>query len=102
MAMQVAQTWKLCAGRRTLPIDVFTKSEDHKLFHVENGIIYFKSTPEVKVVCIPHTKYRGRALRELVLDQVHRTVGHMAACATDSYARSHFWWPTLGRSVSPA
>jgi len=90
--------------RKAYPSDRFfhkiiAKPEDHKLFHVENGIIYFKSTPEVKVVCIPHTKYRGRALRELVLDQVHRTVGHMAARATDSYARSHFWWPSLGNDV---
>jgi hypothetical protein len=36
---------------------------------------------------------------ELVIDQVHRIVGHMGPSITDSYAWQNFWWPTLGSDV---
>ena len=75
---------QLC--KKAFPSDKFfqkilQRPKDHKSFSVEDGVIYYTATPETKALCIPHAKFRGRALTELVLDQVHRTVGHMAVRA---------------------
>jgi hypothetical protein len=51
------------------------------------------------MLCIPHSEFRGRRVTELVIDQVHRIIGHMGPSITDSYAQQNFWWPTLGSDV---
>ena len=73
--------------------------EHHKNFEVDNDLIYYLPNSEIRALCIPHSKFRGRRITELVLDQVHRTVGHMGPSITKNYARRIFWWPTLGSDV---
>ena len=108
-------TWQLDNGdesrpnlevlcKKAYPSDKFFRKildepKDHKSFKVVKGIIYHQATPEIKALCIPHVEFRARALRELVLDQVHHTVGHMASRITDNYARHYFWWPTIRNDV---
>jgi hypothetical protein len=43
--------------------------------------------------------FGGRRLAELVIDQVHQTVGHMGTCITKNYAHRYFWWPDLEINV---
>jgi RNase H-like domain found in reverse transcriptase/Reverse transcriptase (RNA-dependent DNA polymerase)/Integrase zinc binding domain len=73
--------------------------KDHKSFKVNDGLIYYSANSETRKLCIPHSEFRGRRITELVIDQVHRTVGHMGARVTENYARRYFWWPTLGTDV---
>ncbi|HZZ15741.1 MAG TPA: reverse transcriptase domain-containing protein, partial [Candidatus Sulfotelmatobacter sp.] len=73
--------------------------EDHKSFEVRNDLIYFSPNKETPRLCIPHSKFRERRITELVLDQAHRTVGHMGFKITKNYVRRDFWWPTLGADV---
>ena len=93
---------KLC--RDAYPADktfqkVLHKPEDHKLFQVVDQLIYYLGNSENRTLCIPRSEFRGRRLAELVIDQVHRIVGHMGPRVTENYARRHFWWPTLGTDV---
>ena len=75
---------------------ILTHPKDHKSFEVKNGLIYHSANSETRRLCIPHSEFRGRKITELVIDQVHRTVGHMGTCITKNYAHRYFWWPTLG------
>ena len=60
--------------------------EDHKSFEVQNGLIDYAPNLEIRTRCIPHSKFWGRKITKLVLDQVHRTVGHMGPSITEKYA----------------
>ena len=73
--------------------------KDHKSFEVKNSLIYHSANSETQKLCIPHSKFQGRKITELVIDQVHQTVGHMGTCITENYARRYFWWPTLGTDI---
>jgi hypothetical protein len=59
--------------------------EDHKSFEVKNGLIYYSPNSEIRMLCILHSKFRGRKVTELVIDQVHRIVGHMGSSITGNY-----------------
>ena len=78
---------------------ILTHPKDHKSFEVKNGLIYHSANSETQKLCIPHSEFRGRKITELVIDQVHRTVGHMGTRITENYARWYFWWPTLGTDI---
>ena len=78
---------------------ILQNPKDHKSFSVEKGTIYHTTDSETRVLCIPHSEFRGRKVTELVIDQVHRTVGHMGTRITENYARHYFWWPTLGTDI---
>jgi hypothetical protein len=60
--------------------------EDHKSFEVKDGLIYYLPKSEIRTLCIPHSEFRGRKVTELVIDQVHRIVGHMGSSITGNYA----------------
>ena len=72
---------------------------EHKTFKLKDGLIYLTVTVDTRALCIPHAEVRGRSLRELVIDQIHRTVGHMGPRITTNYARRYFWWSTLARDI---
>lgn len=72
---------------------------DHKSFEVKQGLIHHSPNPQTRTLCIPHSEFRRRRVTELVLDQVHRIVGHMGSNITESYVRRYFWWPSLGSDV---
>jgi hypothetical protein len=78
---------------------ILQNPKDHKSFEVDKKIIYYSANSGNRMMCIPHSEFRGRRLTELVIDQIHRTVGHMGSRITENYARRYFWWPTLGSDV---
>ena len=78
---------------------ILQNPKDHKSFSVEKGTIYHTTDSETRVLCIPHSEFQGRKVTELVIDQVHRTVGHMGTRITENYACHYFWWPTLGTDI---
>jgi hypothetical protein len=61
--------------------------ENHKSFEVKDGLIHYLPNSEIQTLCIPHSEFWGRRVTELVIDQVHRIVGHMGPSITNSYAR---------------
>src|SRR5271170_5188581 len=71
----------------------------HSTFKVEGGLIYYSPNQETHTLCIPRAEFRGRRITELVIDQIHRTVGHMGKHITNHYARDLFWWPTIGSDI---
>jgi hypothetical protein len=73
--------------------------EHHKNFEINNDLIYYLPNSKIWALCIPHSEFWGRRVTELVLDQVHRIVGHMGPSITKNYARRNFWWPSLGSNV---
>ena len=73
--------------------------EDHKPFEVKHGLINYSPNEETRALCIPHSEFRGRRVTKLVIDQVHRIIGHMGPSITEKYAWCHFWWPSLGSNV---
>ena len=78
---------------------ILDRPTDHKSFEVKDGLIYYSPDSETRTLCITHAEFRGRRVSELVIDQVHRIVGHMGSRITLSYARRYFWWPSLGADV---
>ena len=50
---------------------ILTHPKDHKSFEVKNGLIYHSANSETRRLCIPHSKFRGRKITKLVIDQVH-------------------------------
>ena len=78
---------------------ILQNPKDHKSFEVDRKIIYYSANSGNWTMCIPHSEFRGRRLTKLVIDQIHRTVGHMGPHITENYARRHFWWPTFGSDV---
>ena len=50
---------------------ILTHPKDHKSFEVKNSLIYHLANSETRRLCIPHSKFRGRKITELVIDQVH-------------------------------
>ena len=78
---------------------ILDNPDDHKLFNVADGLIYYSPNAEIRTLCIPRAEFRGRRVTELVIDQTHRIVGHMGPRITNHYVRHHFWWPTLGADV---
>ena len=73
--------------------------KDHKPFEVKDGLIHYSTDEETRKLCIPHSEFQGRRLTELAIDQVHRTVGHMGAHITRSYACQYFWWPEMATDI---
>jgi hypothetical protein len=73
--------------------------EHHKNFEVDNNLIYYLPNSKIRVLCILHSKFWGKRVTKLVLDQAHRIVGHMGPSITKNYAQQNFWWPTLGSDV---
>jgi phage pi2 protein 07 len=93
---------KLC--RKAYPSDrifkkILSHPKDHKSFEVRNGLIHYSADAETRRLCIPRSEFRGRRLTELVIDQVHQTVGHMGTRITKNYACRYFWWPDLESDV---
>ena len=78
---------------------IMDRPGDHKLFEVKDGLIHYLPDSETRATCIPHAKFWGRKVTELVIDQVHRIVTHMGPCIMTNYARRYFWWPTLGSNI---
>jgi len=73
--------------------------DDHKSFEVKHSLIYYSTNSDNRVLCIPHSEFRGRRVIELVIDQAHKIVGHMGPRITANYVRHFFWWPSLGSDV---
>jgi hypothetical protein len=73
--------------------------EDHKSFAIDDSIIHHIGNAETKTLCIPHSQFQGRRVTKLVIDQVHRIVGHLGTRITKSYARQYFWWPSMGDDI---
>jgi hypothetical protein len=65
---------------------ILSNPKDHKSFEVKNDLIHYSEDAETQRLCIPHSEFQGRGLTELVIDQVHRTVGHMGTHITKNYA----------------
>src|SRR5271170_4813404 len=73
--------------------------DDHKSFEVKHSLIYYSTNSDNRVLCIPHSEFRGRRVIELVIDQAHKIVGHMGPRITANYVQHFFWWPSLGSDV---
>ena len=65
----------------------------------EDGALFVKNLMGNFVLCIPHCKVGRRYLTELVIEQAHRTVGHMASQKTEEYVRQWVWWPRIGMEI---
>ena len=52
-----------------------------------------------KVLCLPHTTYKGDSIITMIIDQAHRTIGHFGAQRTADYICREYWWPKIGREV---
>jgi phage pi2 protein 07 len=50
---------------------ILSNPKDHKSFKVKNGLIHYSEDAETQRLCIPHSKFQGRRLTELVINQVH-------------------------------
>jgi hypothetical protein len=68
---------KLC--QKAYPSDkIFKKILSH--LKAQNSLIHYSVDAETQRLCRPHSEFQGRRLTKLVINQVHRTVGHMQGC----------------------
>lgn len=68
-------------------------------FEMKDGLLYVTNRFGDKVLCLPFGKLKQRSLRERVIDEAHRLLGHMGAQKTIEYVRRWFWWPRMSKDI---
>jgi hypothetical protein len=80
---------------------ILANPAQYPTFEYAEGLIYAINLSGDKCLCIPRVPgLRGpRRLTELVIDQAHKVIGHLAELRTSEYVRCWFWWPKLGKEI---
>ncbi|KAF9023879.1 hypothetical protein BDZ89DRAFT_955257, partial [Hymenopellis radicata] len=71
---------------------ILDNPDDHRLFHVEDGLVWYKRNSKENALCLPTGGYGEQSIRGLVIEQAHRTLGHYGAQRTSEYVRRWYWW----------
>ncbi|GAA5986355.1 hypothetical protein JCM11641_005352 [Rhodosporidiobolus odoratus] len=50
-------------------------------------------------MCVPDSRVRNRALREIFLEHAHEVLGHSGAKGTLEWLKKKVWWPSLTKDV---
>lgn len=60
---------------------------EHHSFRVTNGIVWYvrPRTSGADILCIPRAQVEGHLLTEIVLDEAHKTIGHLGTRRTAEY-----------------
>jgi hypothetical protein len=86
--------------RTTLFSKVLSNPNVHLCFGIKNKLIWTKNQLGRDVICIPREGFiRGRRLREVIIDHVHKIVGHYGQLKTSKYIRSTYWWPSMATEI---
>jgi hypothetical protein len=68
-------------------------------FKIEDGLIYLNRGFEGWVLCVPRSLVGGHRFTELIIEQGHKTIGHLGGRKTASYVKKSYWWPTVTKDV---
>jgi hypothetical protein len=68
-------------------------------FRWENDLLYIYREGSLPALCIPQSLHRNRRITEIILTQVHETLGHAGTERTLKYIQRFYWWSTLSRDV---
>jgi hypothetical protein len=86
-------------GEDTLFSKILENPGHHPKFQLKNELIYLERGLEPSVLCIPRSIHNGHRVTETIIDQGHRTVGHLGTNKTANYIAKSYWWPTLHKDV---
>ena len=95
----------MCIVRKYYHKDtIFTKilahPEAHQCFGIWDRLIWTKNQMGEDVVCVPCKVFlQERRLVEIIIDQVHTTIGHFGQFHTSWYIQRYYWWPSMGTDI---
>ncbi|KAE8237293.1 hypothetical protein A4X13_0g8842 [Tilletia indica] len=82
---------------------IWNKPKDHTpTYTVSDGFLWFTnkdSGEDTYSVCIPGVLFKGRRVTELLIDNAHKTVGHLGSLKTLAELRRYYYWPTMVKDV---
>jgi len=61
----------------------------------DEGLVWHTNRHGEDTLGVPDGELDGRKLREIVIDQAHRALGHFGTQRTTEYIRRWYWWPSL-------
>ncbi|KAI9060896.1 hypothetical protein FKP32DRAFT_1577085, partial [Trametes sanguinea] len=61
-------------------------------FSLKDGLLFMDSRLGARCLCIPWGTLGKRRLTEIIVDEAHRTLGHLGALKTAEYIRRWYWW----------
>jgi hypothetical protein len=85
---EVDFTKAICEGYDKNPLfkKVLADPEAHPSFSIKDSLIWSKNRYGCDVICIPHELFlRGRIITEVIIDHMHKTIGHFSQFKTSEY-----------------
>ncbi len=52
-----------------------------------------------ELLCIPDLIYKGRSIKDIVIDEGHSLLAHLGSRKTLAYLRGHVWWKSMAKDV---
>ena len=48
---------------------------------------------------IPDVNHKGEGIRSMIIENIHKIVGHYSHPKTLKYMRNYYWWPTMAKDM---
>ena len=84
----------------TLFIKIRDNPDQFSQFRWQDSLLYMDHMGELPILCIPCMMFKSCKLTEIVIDQAHRTIGHVGSECTNRYIHKSYWWSTLSKDVA--
>ncbi|KAE8245561.1 hypothetical protein A4X06_0g5596 [Tilletia controversa] len=80
---------------------IWAHPEDHSsTFEISDKYVWFKQKDsDSRSICIPGVLFKGRRVTELLIDNAHKSLGHLGSVKTLTELRRYFFWPTMVKDV---
>src|SRR5260370_35706704 len=72
---------------------------EFKGFSVINGLLCQCTNSGSQLLVIPDVNHKGEGIRSLMIENIHKIVGHYSYPKTLMYMCKHYWWPTMAKDV---
>src|SRR5260370_19229453 len=72
---------------------------EFKGFSVINSLLCQCTDSGSQLLMIPDVNHKGEGIRSLMIENVHKIVGHYSYPKTLTYMHKHYWWPTMEKDV---
>ncbi len=84
-----SQTWR----------DVLKKPDCFPKFKLLDGLIFLVNDSGDPALVIPNTIHKGEGLKGILIENVHKIIGHFGYNETLIYMRKLYWWSTINKDI---
>src|SRR5260370_15767122 len=72
---------------------------EFKQFSFIDGLLCCSDESGIQCLVIPKVKHKGEGIRGLLIQNLHKIIGHYSSPRTLEYMRKYYWWPTMAKDV---